>query len=184
MRKPVKCEVFYIFMTKFKRIISMVILGAVVLYAGYLAGYWAKYHVFKYEFNPERLLKKDVFGGATPKETYEMFVTALRAGDIELAAKYFVLSKREEKLRQFQELRDKGELQKYIDDLPEWGEMEEEEFWQEHVRKYLYLVIIKKPIEFSDPLTGKKEMILPGEYKNSILFRVNSNANIWKIDIL
>jgi hypothetical protein len=33
----------------------------------------------------------DTYGGKTPQETLDMFVSALRAGDVELASKYFLL---------------------------------------------------------------------------------------------
>lgn len=36
-------------------------------------------------------LKNDIYGGQTPQETLDMFVEALKAGDTELASKYFVL---------------------------------------------------------------------------------------------
>src|SRR3989344_3905403 len=33
----------------------------------------------------------DTYGGKTPKETLDLFVAALKKGDIELASKYFLL---------------------------------------------------------------------------------------------
>ena len=82
-------------MEKFKKIIRLIILGAAILYAGYLIGYWTKYYVYQYKSNPERIYKQDAFGGKTPQETYEMFVSALRLSDIELASKYseFIVSR-------------------------------------------------------------------------------------------
>ncbi len=40
----------------------------------------------------EAAMKADTYGGKTPKETLDMFVDALKKGDIELASKYFVLN--------------------------------------------------------------------------------------------
>ena len=37
--------------------------------------------------------KKDEYGGATPEETLNLFIEALKAGDLELASKYFVVEK-------------------------------------------------------------------------------------------
>ena len=60
-----------------------------------------------YLFNPERRATReledlnrqyaeDTYGGTTPEETLELFISALEAGDIELASKYFVVDIREE----------------------------------------------------------------------------------------
>lgn len=37
----------------------------------------------------EEAMKADIWGGKTPQETLDLFVAALRAGDVELASKYF-----------------------------------------------------------------------------------------------
>src|SRR3989344_5111428 len=39
----------------------------------------------------EDAMKADTFGGKTPRETMDMFIDALKKGDVELAAKYFEL---------------------------------------------------------------------------------------------
>ena len=39
----------------------------------------------------EDAMKADTFGGKTPRETLDMFIDALKKGDVELAAKYFEL---------------------------------------------------------------------------------------------
>ncbi len=36
-------------------------------------------------------MKADVYGGKTPEETLKLFIEALKAGDVELASKYFYL---------------------------------------------------------------------------------------------
>ncbi|MFC1751720.1 hypothetical protein ACFLY5_01075, partial [Patescibacteria group bacterium] len=40
----------------------------------------------------------DTVGGATPQETLDMFISAVEAGDYEMASKYFVLERQEEEL--------------------------------------------------------------------------------------
>jgi hypothetical protein len=50
--------------------------------------------------------KNDSYGGATPEETLQLFIDALKAGDTELAAKYFIIEEQEgwkEKLKNLQE---------------------------------------------------------------------------------
>ena len=37
----------------------------------------------------------DTYGGQTPEETLELFISAIEAGDLNLAAKYFVLDEQE-----------------------------------------------------------------------------------------
>jgi len=39
----------------------------------------------------EAAMRADTYGGKTPQETLDMFVDALKKGDVELASKYFVL---------------------------------------------------------------------------------------------
>lgn len=45
----------------------------------------------KYINQYETAMKNDTYGGQTPQETLDMFVDALKKGDVELASKYFVL---------------------------------------------------------------------------------------------
>jgi len=40
----------------------------------------------------KKAMREDTYGGKTPQETLNMFVVALRAGDVELASKYFMLN--------------------------------------------------------------------------------------------
>ena len=44
----------------------------------------------------DKLMREDTYGGETPEKTFALFLDALRAGDTDLASKYFVLSKQEE----------------------------------------------------------------------------------------
>lgn len=39
----------------------------------------------------EKAMREDTYGGKTPQETLDMFIDALKKGDIELASKYFML---------------------------------------------------------------------------------------------
>ena len=40
----------------------------------------------------KKAMREDTYGGKAPQETLNMFVVALRAGDVELASKYFMLN--------------------------------------------------------------------------------------------
>jgi len=93
---------------KNKYIKSAVILLTVFLFVGGLAYVWnqwlspaaiegwkydlyQKYYVDKYE----NAMREDVWGGKTPEETLQLFIEALKKGDIELASKYFALNTNE-----------------------------------------------------------------------------------------
>lgn len=43
-----------------------------------------------------KLAMADTYGGKTPQETLEMFISAVEKGDYELASKYFVIAKQKE----------------------------------------------------------------------------------------
>lgn len=47
----------------------------------------------EYWKNLAELYKKDTYGGKTPEETLQLFIDALKKGDTDLAAKYFVPEK-------------------------------------------------------------------------------------------
>ncbi len=64
----------------------------------------------------EEAYKQDTYGGKTPEETIKLFVDALKAGDIELASKYFVVEKQGEMLEQFKAAKNKS-LDLLINDL-------------------------------------------------------------------
>ncbi|TSC96810.1 MAG: hypothetical protein Athens071426_446 [Parcubacteria group bacterium Athens0714_26] len=48
-----------------------------------------------FEANYKKALTEDNYGGKTPQETLNMFIDALKKGDMELAAKYFMIDTNE-----------------------------------------------------------------------------------------
>ena len=60
---------------------------------------------------------EDPYGGETPEETLRFFVEALKKGDTELAAKYFVLDKQEEWREELARIKDRGVLGEMMKDL-------------------------------------------------------------------
>jgi hypothetical protein len=128
-------------------------------------------------------LKKDIYGGKTPQETYEMYVSALRKGDIESASKYYWWDKQVKEQERLEQLKKQGELKKYIDDLPKWEEMKEEKYWDEGGKRYEYGVYEKEYIEkLPDGQGGYIEKKwAEGTYKHYIVFYLNQYANIWKL---
>ena len=61
--------------------------------------------------------EEDPYGGETPEETLRLFVEALKQGDTDLAAKYFVLDKQEEWREDLARIKDKGLLDEMVRDL-------------------------------------------------------------------
>jgi len=62
----------------------------------------------------------DTYGGKTPQETLNMFVDALRKGDIELASKYFMLDEnlsREKWVNLLAGIKNEGNLQRLANDI-------------------------------------------------------------------
>ncbi|MDO8469462.1 MAG: hypothetical protein Q7S84_00385 [bacterium] len=52
-----------------------------------------RYHAYLKTF--EDAMRADTYGGQTPEETLQLFITALKAGDIDLASRYFALETNE-----------------------------------------------------------------------------------------
>lgn len=109
------------------KVIGIVIVVAVILFVGVtlLGIYWPEIRDYKYNLKAEMfqklidaekkrindLEKADTFGGKTPEETFDMFLTALKKNDAELASKYYDVRVQEEALKNLKdELSEKGNL--------------------------------------------------------------------------
>lgn len=73
----------------------------------------------KYFADLEEKYKNDTYGGSTPEETMQLFIAALKAGDTELAAKYFVIEKQEEWKTALAKAKENGNITKLISKLGE-----------------------------------------------------------------
>lgn len=65
-------------------------------------------------------MKADNYGGKTGEETFNLFIGALNKGDVDLAAKYFMLDEnlsRDKWVKTFSELKGKGLLDEMVKDL-------------------------------------------------------------------
>ena len=171
-------------------ILGIVILGLVVLYflipqAYYYYQSWKIGQTYK-EFEESFLeyLRADTFGGKTPQETYEMYLEALKQGDLELASKYYWWERQVKEKERLEKLAEEGKLQDYIDSFPDWAELKEEEYWDPDGRRYSWIEILEEPIKIKLPLGGgeyQEDVLEPGEYKQEIIFHLNKHANIWKL---
>lgn len=59
----------------------------------------------KYYQDMEARYRADTYGGETPEETLQLFIDALKKGDIELASKYFVIEDQEKFSEDLEEMK-------------------------------------------------------------------------------
>lgn len=169
-------------------------LGIILILAG--AGWWAwdyfelkeAWEVAKFNVESkgaikalEDYFKNDTYGGQTPQETYSLYMEALGRGDLDTASLYFFWERQVEQKKKLEDLKAKGELEKYIADLPKWEELEEEEYGDLSTKQYSYEFIQEIDEEYFDELLNKKDVLRAGKYRSLIDFQLNKSANIWKI---
>ena len=137
-----------------------------------------------FQRNMENYLSDDIYGGKTPQETYEMYVAALKQGDLEKAGKYFYWEREGTQKTKLEEMKSKGELEKYIADLPDWGKMKENSYQSESEKEYVIIENQKaSKVKAPDGRGGYVEIDAPaGDYVIfSVSFQLNKQANIWKL---
>lgn len=91
-------------MKKFKKILIIIL----IFLAGFAVGNTVKYFLdfWRADSNVQGFVnlleapyKNDTYGGKTPEETFDLYLSALKKGDLELASKYFASNKRESRLK-------------------------------------------------------------------------------------
>lgn len=99
--------------------IAIVLVGGLALlilrYFNYRAS--PEYRVEKNLKEIEKQYAEDSFGGDTPEETLALFISALKAGDTDLAAKYFVLDAQPQWREDLAVMKEKGLLKNLIFDM-------------------------------------------------------------------
>lgn len=98
--------------------VGIALLGAGVLYG---VQYWRyrsspEYQILSDLKKWEKMYAEDSYGGETPEETLRLFIDALKNGDTDLAAKYFIIDKQEEWREDLAKIKEKGLLQDMIRD--------------------------------------------------------------------
>lgn len=71
--------------------------------------------------NLEKQYAEDPYGGETPEETLRLFIDALKAGDTDLAAKYFVLDKQGKWKEDLVKIKERGLLDEMVKDADKLG---------------------------------------------------------------
>jgi hypothetical protein len=108
----------------------------------------------------------DTYGGKTPQETLDMFVEALKAGDIELAGKYFLSDEnlsRDHWLDMLNDIKNRDLLDEMAKDLEE----------------------LARPVEGDDSNDFAFEILgSDGTVVVLIDLQLNKYSNVWKIESL
>lgn len=155
-----------------KKILLIAIIFIVVAFlflVGIFYGY-PQYQKWQIQRQGEKFLeeytkpyKEDIYGGITPEETWNMFLDALRKGDVDLAAKYFEVKGQEKILEWLKRVKNDGLLDDMIKDLTAnpWYEVRVSDTMAEY------------------SIAGTDKRIVA-----DITFIKNTFTNIWKISSL
>jgi len=124
----------------------------------------------EWQKNYEKAMREDTYGGKTPEETLQMFIEALKKGDIELASKYFALNTnekseyyltRKEWEEGLQKIKDEGKLKEVISQLA------------------------KTKLVFKDESGALfKKYDSKGEVEVLVEIKLNKYSGVWKIESL
>ena len=183
---------------KILKSVGILILALFVLYLGAEVGFQVRYNLELRktdkaieEFNKsiEEMFRADIDGGKTPKETFNLFISALKNEDISLAVKYIVLDieRRQRYYDEFNEMKQNGKLKEYVESWPKWEEFDQikDDYndWENRATVE-HGIEIKDARKVYDQVLKVETVIQPGIYTDySIIFIKNQN-NIWKIESL
>lgn len=125
----------------------------------------------------ERPYREDKYGGKTPEETFDLFLEALRKGDIELASKYFELEKQEEWKESFEELKKNNAFDEMVAEM-EFARKNSRKIVEDSIVKFIYTIRIEKSKVVALP-DGSIDTIPVGEYGAEVVFQKLFDR--WKI---
>ena len=161
--------------------VPVLILVVLILVWGvpYLTG---KYQTWQLNREYNKLAEpyyNDTYGGATPEETYDLFIQALKNEDIELASKYFVIEKQGDWLRTLDEYKKNGILTNFISELENTKKIWEKSGKStETTTSFTYRVYIETGSKAT--IEGQEVEIPSGDYVNESVF-VKYPSGVWKI---
>ena len=102
-----------------KKYIQYILSFLAVLFLGFAVFFAIQQ--YRYRNSPQHAAEKyfndlrekyeaDTYGGSTPEETLQLFVDALKKGDVDLASKYFMVEEQEKQVAYLQDRQAKGLL--------------------------------------------------------------------------
>lgn len=146
------------------------------------------------EENRARLLeaqKNDTYGGKTPEETLDLYITALKAGDIELASKYSEISienpiLQNKELEGFKrELERDGDLHVVLENMDNILEKGEKKIWSDTEVSFVYYYITTEE-STSTSMFSNQEIITVRpkgtKEKVGVSLQLNPYTKVWKIN--
>ncbi len=134
--------------------------------------------------------KNDNFGGKTPEETLDLYITALKAGDIELASKYWEVSveKGDLRIRELEALKKAverdGNLDLFIKEVENIRNLGIKKFLENGNVSFIFYFKTEKDTEFKEIVSGEEiTTIIPSgtELKAGNALRLNLYTKVWKI---
>lgn len=158
-------------------VLILIVLAVVWVFTNGLPGYktWQAKRAYDKLSEP---YYKDTYGGKTPEETYDLFIDALKKGDVELASRYFEIEGQDEWEKTLETYVKSGNMGNLISELEDaktkWEKSEISE--EKVVFKYDTYLIENTTVEYE----GQKLEFSAGTYTNSTeLYRYPSG--VWKI---
>jgi hypothetical protein len=132
----------------------------------------------------EALERADTFGGKTPEETIDLFISALKVGDIELASKYYDVRVQKDALASLKkEMSLSGNYNNslnYFDDVRKKGTKVCGKEVLSCTLKYEYRTAKENISTIVE--TGQKIIIPSGSIRTkAIAFKLNQYSIVWKI---
>jgi len=164
---------------------------AVVFAAAFALGNAVKYYldIWKADRNVksfqsafDALYKGDAYGGKTPEETFDLYLAALKKGDLELASRYFVVERRKIITDDLLEMETKNQIADYIKELDSisrqgWVKKENDDKLDVRYSATRYMTKEIRAIDDNGIVISKK--LLPGQYSSTMSFeKIN---NFWKL---
>ncbi|MEK7567517.1 MAG: hypothetical protein AAB513_01175 [Patescibacteria group bacterium] len=172
--------------------IILVILFLLLMEIGYYGPKFQQYLIKKSQENYiakvkaedkrlEELQKNDTYGGKTPEETLDLYIEALKKGDVGLASKYYRVDQQEEVLRDLAEVKTKNNLEFPIDFATEVKNRGNKTCVEDNC--YIVYEYVNPKEEILSIEGSQDTITIPkgNLRKRSINLEFNKFPNIWKI---
>ena len=165
---------FKILKNKWVRVLLAVLAALLLLYAAVVAKLtWDGYQkqaarqaaIDAFQESIEKPFREDTYGGKTPEETWAMFLSALKQGNLELASKYYDVEHQTEARKWLEGLRKNRELDGTIKEMETIHKSTEKSISTNKSYYYYYYY----DTEFKQTLSSP------------VVFYLNPYTKVWKI---
>jgi hypothetical protein len=136
------------------------------------------------------LQKNDTYGGKTPEETLDLYIKALKVGDIELASKYSEISienvdLQKNELESFKsEIQRDGDLHVVLENMDNIKENGVKNVWSKTEVSFVYYFVTKGQSTSTTIISRQEiETVYPRGFEEhiGISLKLNPYTNVWKI---